>query len=94
MKAHAVGQTWDSGPLYAASLELLRAFDEGTPAGALARALALDVLRSAPADSAPWARAVAVLEGGPLRMRHAVELAGLVVDAVGVTGEGMTGCVP
>ena len=55
--------------------------------------LALDVLRSAPADSAPWARAVAVLEGGPLRMRHAVELAGLVVDATehGVTGEEMTG---
>ena len=32
-----------------------------------------------------------VLEGGALRMRHAVELAGLVIDATEVTGEGMTG---
>lgn len=36
-------------------------------------------------------RAVAVLEGGPLRMRHAVELAGLVMEAAEVTGERMTG---
>lgn len=36
-------------------------------------------------------RAVAVLEGGPLRMRHAVELAGLVMEAAEITGEGMTG---
>ena len=72
------------------AVELLRAVDEGTPAGDLARALALDVLRVAPADSPPWHRAVAVLEGGPLRMRHAVELAGLVMEAA-VTGEGMTG---
>lgn len=41
--------------------------------------------------SAPWSRAVAVVEGGPLRMRHAVELAGLVMEAAEVTGEGMTG---
>lgn len=90
----AVGHPWDATRVAGGlAMELLRAVDAGTPAGALARSLALDVLRSAPADSAPWARAVAVLEGGPLRMRHAVELAGLVVDATehGVTGEEMTG---
>nr|MBK7065272.1 hypothetical protein [Deltaproteobacteria bacterium] len=61
------------------------------PGRELARALALDVLRSAAPDSAPWSRAVAVVEGGPLRMRHAVELAGLVMEAAEVFGEGMTG---
>lgn len=61
---------------------LLRAVDSGEPAGELARALALDVLRAAAPDSAPWLRAVAVLEGGVLRMRHAVELAGDVLLAM------------
>jgi hypothetical protein len=89
--SHAVGQAWDSEHLQGLAVELLRAVDEGTPGGELARALALDVLRVAPADSPPWHRAVAVLEGGPLRMRHAVELAGLVMDAAEVPGEGMTG---
>lgn len=87
----SVGQAWDSGALRARAMELLRAVDDGSPAGELARALALDVLRSAAPDSAPWSRAVAILEGGPLRMRHAVELAGLVMEAAEVTGEGMTG---
>lgn len=77
----SVGQTWDNGALRGTALDLLRAVDEGTPAGDLARALALDVLRVAAPDSPTWHRAVAVLEGGPLRMRHAVELAGLVMDA-------------
>jgi hypothetical protein len=61
---------------------LLRAVDTGEPAGELARTLALDVLRAAAPDSAPWLRAVAVLEGGVLRMRHAVELAGDVLLAM------------
>lgn len=91
MKTRAVGQAWDNGGLRARSEELLRAVDEGTPAGELARALALDVLRSAAPDSAPWSRAVAILEGGPLRMRHAVELAGLVMEAMALPGEAMTG---
>ncbi|TAK33217.1 MAG: hypothetical protein EPO40_00610 [Myxococcaceae bacterium] len=90
-KTHAEGRAWDNGALRARAAELLRAVDEGTPAGELARALALDVLRSAAPDSAPWSRAVAVVEGGPLRMRHAVELAGLVMEAAEVSGEGMTG---
>jgi len=90
-KTHAMGRAWDNEGLPARAAELLRAVDEGTPAGELARALALDVLRVAAPDSAPWSRAVAILEGGPLRMRHAVELAGLVMDAAEVTGEGMTG---
>ena len=86
-----VGQAWDNGALRGVAVELLRAVDEGTPAGGVARALALDVLRVAAPDSAAWARAVAVLEGGPLRMRHAVELAGLVMEAAEVTGGRMTG---
>ena len=57
----------------------------------MARELAIEVLRYAASDATPWRRAVAVLEGGALRMRHAVELAGLVIDAVGVTGEEMIG---
>ena len=90
-KTRAVERTWTNSGLPARAMELLRAVDEGTPAGELARALALDVLRSAAPDSAPWSRAVAVVEGGPLRMRHAVELAGLVMEAAEVSGEGMTG---
>jgi len=89
--SHIDGRARDNKGLPARAMELLRAVDEGTPAGELARALALDVLRSAAPDSAPWSRAVAILEGGPLRMRHAVELAGLVMEAAEVTGEGMTG---
>ena len=41
-------------------------------------------LRGAGADGAAWNRAVAVLEGGALRMRHAVELAGFVLEAAAV----------
>ncbi len=81
-----VGRRWDG--VRGRALDLLRAVDEGAPAGELARALALDVLRVAAPDSAEWSRAVAVLEGGPLRMRHAVELAGLVFDAAEGVGGG------
>ena len=78
-----MGHAWDSILSHAAiSEELLRAIDEGRPAGDTARTLALEVLRTLPADSVPWQRAVAFLEGGALRMRHAVELAGAVLDAV------------
>lgn len=67
----------------------LRAVDEGHPAGPLARTLSVEVLRSMAADSAPWVLAVEVLEGGPLRMRRAVELAGQVFEAAEVEeGEG------
>lgn len=31
-------------------------------------------------DSAPWRKAIEVLEGGPLRLRRAVDLAGLVLE--------------
>lgn len=86
-----VGHSWTIGGAVALAHELLGAVDEGTPARELARRLALDVLRVAPADSAPWGRAIAVLEGGPLRVRHAVELAGLVIEAAGFTGEMMAG---
>jgi hypothetical protein len=60
---------------------LLRAVDEGLPTREPARALAITVLRKAHPDSRAWALAVAVLEGGPLRARNAVDLAGEVVDA-------------
>ena len=85
--SRVVGHAWamevPPGPLVEALAgELLRAVDEGLPAGTVARELAVAVLRSAPTDSPPWHRAVAVLEGGPLRMRHAVELAGDVLEAV------------
>ncbi|MDB4931239.1 MAG: hypothetical protein JWM10_3723 [Myxococcaceae bacterium] len=65
------------------AISLLRAVDEGTPTREPARALAIAVLKQADPDSQAWARAVAVLEGGPLRARHAVDLAGDVVDAAG-----------
>ncbi len=68
--------------LHDVALVLLRAVDEGLPAASPARDLALVVLRSAAPDSAPWALAVKVLEGGPLRARHAVELAGGVLDTI------------
>lgn len=76
----------DSDPaaeLREAALELLHAVDEGLPVAPPSRSLALAVLRSARADSPPWLQAVGVLEGGPLRTRRAVELAGCVLDAVG-----------
>ncbi len=91
MKTCVVGQTWDIGALRASAEELLRAVDEGTPAGDLARTLALDVLRVAAPDSPPWHRAVAILEGGPLRMRHAVELAGLTLDGAAADSEQQAG---
>lgn len=76
--------TTDSSPLSSCALALLHAVDEGTPAGPIARELAVAVLRRCPPDSPPWSLAVAVLDGGPFRMRRAVELAGLVLDAVEV----------
>ncbi len=66
------------------ALDLLHAVDEGHPVAAPARALAVEALRSTAPDSAPWLLAVTVLEGGPLRARNAVELAGVVLDALGV----------
>ncbi len=79
-----VGSPWavrvPLAALHDAALDLLAAVDEGRPAGPLARALALDVLRAAAPDSKPWLLAVAVLEGGALRVRHAVELAGVLVQ--------------
>lgn len=73
--------TAGEGGLSALSLELLRAVDEGRPARSIARELAVEALRSSTPDSAPWLRAVAVLEAGALRVRAAVDLAGLVLDA-------------
>lgn len=70
-----------AGPLRGLALDLLRAVDEGLPAGAAARELAVEVLRRSAPDTAAWTKAVDVLEGGPLRARRAVELAGLVLDA-------------
>ena len=66
------------------ALDLLHAVDEGHPVAAPARALAVEVLRTMAPDSAPWLLAVTVLEGGPLRARNAVELAGVVLDALDV----------
>ena len=65
------------------ALDLLRAVDEGLPAGGVARELAVEALRRLAPDTAGWTLAVAVLEGGPLRARRAVELAGVVLDEVG-----------
>ena len=64
------------------AMELLLAIDEGRPAGDVARALALAVLTVEAPGSAPWTAAVAVLEGGPLRVRRAVMLAGEILDGV------------
>ena len=66
----------------------LSAVDDGHPIGAPARALAVEVLRSTAPDSPPWHLAVTVLEGGPLRARNAVELAGRVLDALDVEAVG------
>ena len=76
-----------SEQLRASATDLLLAVDEGRPAGPVARQLAVDVLRLVPPDSPPWLLAVTVLEGGPLRMRRSVELAGLVLDLVGCNNE-------
>lgn len=71
----------------ALALELLTAVDEGLPAGPVARALAVSVLASKDPLTAPWWRAVEVLEGGPLRVRRAVELAGMLLEGEAVQGE-------
>ena len=65
------------------AFELLRAVDDGLPLGGVARELAVEALRRLAPDTAGWTLAVAVLEGGPLRARRAVELAGVVLDEVG-----------
>jgi len=70
-----------AGALSDVALDLLRAVDDGRPAGPIARGLALEVLRRSAPDSAPWLRAVDVLEAGALRVRVAVDLAGLLLDA-------------
>lgn len=71
--------------------ELLRAVDEGKPAGELARALALEVLRGGEVAGEAFHHAVAVLEGGALRMRRAVDLAASVLSAADVHARGVTG---
>ncbi len=76
-----------SEALRVAALDFLRAVDEGQPARPLARELAVEVLRRAAPDSAPWLRAVDALEAGALRVRVAVDLAGLVLDAERVADE-------
>jgi len=70
------------------ALTLLRAVEEGRPAGAIVRSLALDVLRGCVPDSPPWVLAVSVLEGDALKMRHAVEMAGWLVEAIGEAEDG------
>jgi len=62
------------------ALELLLAVDEGRPAGDAARALAVAVLATEAPGSSRWGAAVAVLEGGPLRVRRAVMLAGELLE--------------
>jgi len=61
------------------ALALLEAVDEGAPAADLARALAVAVLAVEPPGSARWSTALAVMEGGALRTRRAVMLAGEVL---------------
>ena len=78
-----MGNSPDVEGLRGVALELLTAVDEGRPAGPVARELAVEVLRQTAPDSAGWTKAVEVLEGGPLRMRRAVDLAGLVLDVIG-----------
>lgn len=70
-----------SSPLSSLALDLLHAVDDGHPAAPIARELAVEVLRRSPPDSPPWCKAVEVLDGGPLRVRRAVDLAGMVLDA-------------
>ncbi len=72
------------------ALALLQAIDAGTFRAEVARALAVEVLRAFPPDDPAWTRAVAVLEGGAQRVRHAVELCGLVLDGdeAGAAGAG------
>lgn len=72
--------TNEAGPLRALALELLRAVDEGLPAAGVARELAVDVLRRSVPDTSAWTLAISALEGGPLRVRRAVELAALLLE--------------
>lgn len=71
------------GPAQHAAWALLRAVDAGAPAADAARALAVATLAQEPPGSRRWRLALAVMEGGPLRTRRAVVLAGEVV------GDGM-----
>jgi len=87
-RGSSVGDSRSFAALHNAALDLLRAVDDGHPIGAPARALAVEVLRSTAPDSPPWHLAVTVLEGGPLRARNAVELAGRVLDALDVEAVG------
>ena len=77
-----VDHPWTTAPaLHYLAKFVLEAVDGGAPVGDLARDLAVGALRTAPVDSDPWLHAVAVLEGGPLRIRHAVELAAAVLTS-------------
>ena len=77
----ARGVMGDSDPFVTQSLarDLLLAVAGGHPAGDIARELALAMLALEAPHTALWLRAVAVLEGGPTRMRDAVHLAGDVL---------------
>lgn len=68
------------------ALALLAAVDEGRPAGDAARAFALAVLSTVPPGDPSWEAAVGVLEGGPLRVRRAVLLAGELLDGSAIEG--------
>jgi len=68
------------GDLQRFALDLLRAVDEGLPCAESARALAVEALRRMPPDSRGWNLALSIVDGGPLRARRAVDLAGLVLD--------------
>ena len=61
--------------------ELRKALAEERPAGDLGHALALEVLRGGEVMGEAFTLAVAVLEGGPLRIRRAVDLAACVFTA-------------
>jgi hypothetical protein len=58
------------------ALALLRAVEEGTPSGAH-----VDALVSAVLDAPRVALARRIRDGAPLRMRLAIELAAMVLDA-------------
>lgn len=77
---HSPPEAHPAEHLRALALEMLSAVDRGAPAGDLARSLAVEVLRGVPPTGEAWALALSVVEGGPLKMRRAVELAGWVVE--------------
>ena len=71
------GSTYGMGSV----TQLPKALAEERPAGDLGHALALEVLRGGEVMGEAFTLAVAVLEGGPLRIRRAVDLAACVFTA-------------